>query len=62
MADEGLKVQMSIRQSAEELQDMLKELNSWQDEMKIKDEDLRNSKTITKKVRVGSVLRLENLF
>lgn len=62
MADEGLKVQMSIRQKAEELQDMLKELNSWQDEMKIKDEDLRNSKTITKKVRVGSVLRLENLF
>lgn len=49
MADEGLKVQMSIRQNAEELQDMLKELNSWQDEMKIKDEDLRNSKTITKK-------------
>ncbi|XP_066014774.1 RNA polymerase II-associated protein 3 isoform X2 [Pocillopora verrucosa] len=40
---------MSIRQNAEELQDMLKELNSWQDEMKIKDEDLRNSKTITKK-------------
>lgn len=62
MADEGLKVQMNIRQNAEELQDMLKELNSWQDEMKIKDEDLRNSKTITKKVRVGSVLRLENLF
>ena len=62
MADEGLKVQMSIRQNAEELQDMLKELNSWQDEMKIKDEDLRNSKTVTKKVRVGSVLRLENLF
>ena len=57
-----MKVQMSIRQNAEELQDMLKELNSWQDEMKIKDEDLRNSKTITKKVRVGSVLRLENLF
>ena len=62
MADEGLKVQMSIRQNAEELQDMLKELNSWQDEMKIKDEDLRNSKTITKKVRVGSVLRLEISF
>lgn len=54
MADEGLKVQMSIRQNAEELQDMLKELNSWQNEMKIKDEDLRNSKTITKKVCVGS--------
>ena len=25
-------MQMSIRQNAEELQDMLKELNSWQDD------------------------------
>ena len=50
MADEALKVQLNIRQNAEELQDMLKELNSWQDEMKIKDEELRHSKIITKKV------------
>lgn len=49
MADEGVKVQMNIRQNAEELQDIMKELKSWQDEMRIKDEDLRNSKTITKK-------------
>ena len=51
MAD-ALKVQMNIRQNAEDLQDMLKDLNSWQDEMKVKDEELRNSKIISKKVRI----------
>ena len=58
MVDERLKVQMNIRQNAEELQDIMKELNSWQDEMKIKDEDLRNSKTITKKVWGESVFQI----
>ena len=51
MAD-ALKVQMNIRQNAEDLQDMLKDLNSWQDEMKVKDEELRNSKIISKKVGI----------
>ena len=49
MAD-ALKVQLNIRQNAEELQDLLKDLDSWQDEMKVKDEELRNSKIITKQV------------
>ena len=49
MAD-ALKVQLNIRQNAEELQDVLKDLDSWQDEMKTKDEELRHSKIITKKV------------
>ena len=43
-------VQLNIRQNAEELQDVLKDLDSWQDEMKTKDEELRHSKIITKKV------------
>ncbi len=49
MADE-LKVQLGIRQNAQELQDILKDLESWQDKMKDKDEKLRHSKIITKKV------------
>ena len=49
MAD-ALKVQLNIRQNAEELQDLLKDLDSWQDEMKVKDEELRHSKIITKQV------------
>jgi len=49
MAD-ALKVQLNIRQNAEELQDLLKDLDSWQDEVKVKDEELRHSKIITKQV------------
>ena len=49
MAD-ALKVQLNIRQNAEELQDLLKDLDSWQDEMKAKDEELRHAKIITKQV------------
>ena len=49
MAD-ALKVQLNIRQNAEELQDLLKDLDSWQDEMKAKDDELRHSKIITKQV------------
>ena len=49
MAD-ALNVQLNIRQNAEELQDLLKDLDSWQDEMKVKDEELRHSKIITKQV------------
>ena len=49
MAD-ALNVQLNIRQNAEELQDLLKDLDSWQDKMKVKDEELRHSKIITKQV------------
>ena len=49
MAD-ALTVQLNIRQNAQELQDLLKDLDSWQDEMKAKDEELRHSKIITKQV------------
>ena len=49
MAD-ALRVQLNIRQNAEDLQDLLKDLDSWQDEMKAKDEELRHSKIITKQV------------
>lgn len=49
MAD-ALNVQLNIRQNAEELQDLLKDLDSWQDEMKVKNEELRHSKIITKQV------------
>ena len=53
MAD-ALKVQLNIRQNAEELQDLLKDLDSWQDEMKVKDEELRHAKIITKQVCIYS--------
>ena len=43
-------MQLNIRQNAEELQDLLKDLDSWQDEMKAKDEELRHAKIITKQV------------
>ena len=49
MAD-ALRVQLNIRQNAEELQDILKDLDSWQDEVKTKDEELRHSKIVVKKV------------
>ena len=49
MAD-ALNLQMKVRQNAEELQDILKDLNSWEDEMKAKDKELRNSKIINKQV------------
>ena len=50
MADATLNLQMKVRQNAEELQDILKDLNSWEDEMKTKDKELRNSKVINKQV------------
>ena len=49
MAD-ALKLQLNIRQNAEELQDILQGLNSWEDEMKAKDNELRHSKIINKQV------------
>ena len=48
---EALKVQLGIRQNAEELQDFLKDLNSWEEAVKTKDEELRMSKIINKQVR-----------
>jgi len=49
MAD-ALKLQLNVRQNAEELQDILRDLNNWEDEMKTKDNELRISKTINKQV------------
>ena len=49
MAD-ALELQLNIRQNAEELQDILKDLNNWEDEMKAKDNELRNSKIVNKQV------------
>ena len=57
MAD-ALRVQLNIRQNAEELHDILKDLDSWQDEVKTKDEELRHSKIVAKKVWF-SILFLE---
>ena len=49
MAD-ALRVQLNVRQNAEELQDILQDLNKWEDEVKTKDNDLRSSRIINKKV------------
>ena len=49
MAD-ALRLQMNIRQNAEELQDILQDLNKWEDEMKTKDNELLNSKIVHKQV------------
>ena len=54
MAD-ALRLQMNIRQNAEELQDILQDLNKWEDEMKTKDNELLNSKTVHKQVWVKLV-------
>ena len=43
---------MNIRQNAEELQDILQDLNKWEDEMKTKDNELLNSKIVHKQVWV----------
>ena len=50
MAD-ALQLQLNVRQNAEELQDILQDLNKWEDEVKAKDNDLRSSRIINKKVR-----------
>ena len=44
-------MQMSIRQNAEELQDMLKELNSWQDD----NPELLNSVGIVVNTRIDNL-------
>ena len=49
MAD-ALEVQLNVRQNAEELQDILQDLNKWEDEVKEKDSELRSSRIINKKV------------
>ena len=49
MAD-ALQLQLNVRQNAEELQDILQDLNKWEDEVKAKDNDLRSSRIINKKV------------
>ena len=49
MAD-ALEVQLNVRQNAEELQDILQDLNKWEDEVKEKDNELRSSRIINKKV------------
>ena len=49
MAD-ALQLQLNVRQNAEELQDILQDLNKWEDEVKEKDNDLRSSRIINKKV------------
>lgn len=51
MAD-ALRLQMNIRQNAEELQDILQDLNKWEDEMKTKDNELINSKIVHNQVWV----------
>ncbi|XP_067025424.1 RNA polymerase II-associated protein 3-like [Acropora muricata] len=48
MAD-AMRLQLNVRQNAEELQDILQDLNKWEDEVKAKDDDLRSSRIINKK-------------
>ncbi|XP_068715100.1 RNA polymerase II-associated protein 3-like [Montipora foliosa] len=47
MAD-ALKLQLGVRQNAEELQDILQDLSKWEEEMKVKDNELRTSRIINK--------------
>ena len=51
MAD-ALRLQMNIRQNAEELQDILQDLNKWEDQMNTKDNELLNSRIVHKQVWV----------
>ena len=45
-----MRLQLNVRQNAEELQDILQDLNKWEDEVKAKDNDLRTPRIINKKV------------
>lgn len=61
MAD-ALRLQMNIRQNAEELQDILQDLNKWEDEMKTKDNELLNSKIVHKQVWFNSLTSHFSVF
>ncbi|CAH1266025.1 RPAP3 [Branchiostoma lanceolatum] len=42
--DKALEIQMQVRQNASEMQDFLKDLDSWEDDIKKKDEQLKTQK------------------
>eukprot|EP00058_Branchiostoma_floridae_P009034 XP_002594522.1 hypothetical protein BRAFLDRAFT_124991 [Branchiostoma floridae] len=42
--DKALEIQMQVRQNASEMQDFLKDLDSWEDDIKKKDEALKTQK------------------
>lgn len=48
--DQAMRVQMQLRHNAEDLQSYLRELESWEEEMKLKDESLSKKKPILKEV------------
>lgn len=52
MADPAL-LQLQVRQNSEDLQDYLRELGNWEDEIKKKDAMLYKQKPVLKKVNHG---------
>lgn len=50
-AGRAAMMQMQIKHNAEDLQDYLKGLESWEEEIKAKDSDLSKQKPILKEVR-----------
>ncbi len=51
--DQAGRMQMQLRHNAEDLQSYLCGLDSWEKEMKLKDESLRKKKPILKEVGVA---------
>ena len=50
-AEQAGMMQMQLRHNADELQSYLKDLQSWEDEIKEKDKNLSKQKPILKEVR-----------
>lgn len=49
----GLDLQLKVRQNAEELGDFLKDLDRWETDIKKKDEELKVSTSLSKKVNMA---------
>lgn len=50
--NKAIELQLQIRQNAEELQDFVKDLESWEKDIKEKDHDLRHQSGTAEKVRL----------
>lgn len=50
-ANKAVELQMQMRQNAEDLHNFMKELDSWEEDMKKKDEELRTENLAESQVR-----------
>lgn len=55
MASDPALIPLQIRRNNEDMQEMLKSLNSWENEMKKRDDLLKKQKPILKKVLINAL-------